>query len=75
MNNYQLTKEQLLNLLNAHLKEHPDFVDGMSFDGINTLPNGAYDVRANFNFSGVSVAENYNSFGYIYNEVFNNFLA
>lgn len=75
MNNYQLTKEQLLNLLNLHLKQHPDFVDGMSFDDIRVLPNGAYDVSANFNFGGKDVPENYISFGYIYNEVFNDFLA
>ena len=75
MNNYQLTKNQLLNLLNVHLQQHPDFVVGMSFDDLTTLPNGAYDVRANFNFGGKTVAENYNSFGYIYNEVFNDFLA
>jgi hypothetical protein len=75
MKNYQLTKERLLNILNQNLKQHPDFVDDMSFDDIRILPNGAYDVRANFNFGGKSVAENYNSFGYIYNQVFNDFLA
>ncbi|OOF21766.1 hypothetical protein BZJ19_15780 [Salinivibrio proteolyticus] len=75
MKNYQLNKEQLLNLLNLHLKKHPDFVDGMSFDDISVLPNGTYDVRANFNFGGKTVNENYNSLGYIYNEVFNDFIA
>ncbi|MEZ7205333.1 MULTISPECIES: hypothetical protein [unclassified Pseudoalteromonas] len=75
MNNYQLTTEQLLNLLNLHLKQHPDFVEGMSFDDLSVLSNGTYDVRANFNFGGKTIAENYNSHGYIYNEVFNDFLV
>ncbi|SCC32816.1 hypothetical protein GA0061071_11374 [Kosakonia oryzendophytica] len=74
MENRQINKEQLLQLLNLHLQQHPAFEEGMSFDDINVLANSSYDVRANFNFGGNSVAENYNKFGYIYNEVFKDFL-
>ena len=70
----QVTEKQLLDLLNLQLKSHPDYTKGMSFDGISVLQNGAYDIRANFNFGNSSTEENYNTYGYVYDDVFNDFL-
>lgn len=75
MSNLDVTKEQLLSLINSHLRNHADFVEGMSFDDITLLPNGKFKVYGNFNFGSGNVSENYNSFNYIYNEVFSDFIA
>ncbi|MBH0010993.1 hypothetical protein I6F66_02760 [Pseudoalteromonas sp. NZS100_1] len=70
----QVSEKQLLDLLNLQLRSHPEYIEGMSFDSINILPNNQYDIRANFNFGEKTTAVNYNTKGHVYNEVFGNFL-
>ncbi|MBE5136829.1 hypothetical protein HJ040_22310 [Vibrio parahaemolyticus] len=42
-----LTKEQILPLLNQHLKNHPEYFDGMSFDDLDVV-NGVFVPKAHF---------------------------
>jgi len=73
--NTSVSEQQLLGLLNLHLKNHTSFEEGMSFDKITALPNGKFDVRSNFTYSGRTTEENYPSGSIVYQEVFNDFLA
>ncbi|WP_038866486.1 DUF2498 family protein [Vibrio jasicida] len=43
------TNEQILGLLNLHLKNHPEFITGMSFDEVS-FDSGRMEVRAHFFF-------------------------
>jgi hypothetical protein len=68
------TKEQTLKLLNLHLKNHPDFIEGMHFDDLS-IENGRYLPKAHFFLDEnnrptetTSVAQR------VYNEVFSDFL-
>ena len=70
-----VTEEQLLSLMNLQLKNHPDFIEGMSFDSITSLPNGTYGIRANYNYNGKTTTENYESGSKVYSSVFTEFLA
>ena len=69
------TKEQKLALLNLHLKNHPDFIEGMRFDDL-TIENGIYVPRAHFFLDKSNrPTETTNIAQRVYNEVFSDFMV
>lgn len=68
-------KEVLLAKLNAHLRNHPEFVEGMSFDDIKALPNGTFLVKNNFNYGGKKTPGNFETGNRIYQEIYKDLLA
>ncbi|HAS8556442.1 TPA: hypothetical protein I7776_20685 [Vibrio vulnificus] len=73
MNLVNAPKHILLDLLNLHLKNHPDYKDGMSFDDITLSPNNTFDIQCNFNYGGKTPEQNYLTGNKVYSEVFQDF--
>lgn len=73
MNLVHAPKESLLALLNLHLKNHPHYVEGMSFDDITLLPNNTFDIQCNFNYGGKTTEQNYVEGNKVYSAVFQDF--
>ncbi|CAK4070807.1 DUF2498 family protein [Vibrio sp. 16] len=69
-----VTKEQVLPLLNLHLKNHPEYFDGMSFDDLEVV-NGNFVPRAHlFLDSDGRPTEKTEQAQKVYSEVFADFL-
>ncbi|MPS41763.1 DUF2498 family protein [Vibrio sp. VGrn 2] len=69
-----LTKEQILPLLNQHLKNHPEYFDGMSFDDLDVV-NGVFVPKAHFFLDADGCPTEKTEIAQkVYNEVFADFL-
>ncbi|MGL0957665.1 hypothetical protein ACSTEP_21935 [Vibrio vulnificus] len=74
MNLLNAPKQSILDLFNLHIKNHPDYVEGMFFEDITLLPNNTFKLKGNFNYGGKTIEQNYVTGNKVYSDVFQDFI-